>query len=323
MIIKSAEDKGTQIALLQSLQNRPDATSEIRKRIEQEIRNIRAGAKGEHEAAYEMGFHYGASAYWMLIHDLRIECDGRVAQIDHIVINRFLEIWVCESKHFSEGIGINEHGECSAFYGGKPYGVPSPIEQNRKHIAVLASVFKTGMVKLPTRLGFNINPTINSLILVSKGARISRPKAKIDGLENIIKNDQFKARIDKSIDDDKNPLGMAKLIGIDTLEDFARKIAAIHRPIEFDWHAKFGLSKESPAVQSLALLANSETLKPPVARRSKADESVDMVAEEKPKQKLICYTCGSSVTYAVAKFCWFNKPKFGGNIFCMECQKKV
>ncbi len=321
MLIKSAEDKETQIALLQSLQNRSDATSEIRGRIEQEIRNIHAGAKGEREAAYEMGFHYGTSANWMLIHDLRIECDGRVAQIDHIVINRFLEIWVCESKHFSEGIGINEHGECSAFRGGKPYGLPSPIEQNRKHIAVLASVFKTGMVKLPTRLGFNINPTISSLILVSKGARISRPKATIDGLESIIKNDQFKARIDKAIDDDNNPLGIAKLIASDTLEDFARRLAALHRPIEFNWHAKFGLAK-NPAAQLPAPSANSDTVMPSLRRKSKV-ESVDTVAEEKPRQKLICNACGSSITYTVAKFCWFNKPKFGGNIFCMECQKKV
>ena len=111
-----------------------------------------------------MNFHYEASKNWALIHDLRIQCDGRVAQIDHLAINRLMEIWVCESKHFSEGIAINEFGECSAFYAGKPYGVPSPFEQNRKHILVLESVFKTGLLKLPTRLGFNINPTINSLI---------------------------------------------------------------------------------------------------------------------------------------------------------------
>ncbi len=148
MIIKEADDKTAQIATLQTLQGRTDCPPETRKRIEQEIRNIKTGAKGEREAAYEMGFHYGASKNWMLIHDLRIECDGRVAQIDHIAINRVLDIWVCESKHFSEGIAINEHGECAAFYGSKPYGVPSPFEQNKKHIAVLQAMFKKGMVKL-------------------------------------------------------------------------------------------------------------------------------------------------------------------------------
>jgi len=42
-----------------------------------------------------------------------------------------------------------------------------------------------------------------------------------------------------------------------------------------------------------------------------------------PKQKLICSKCGQAVSYAVAKFCWFNKPKFGGNVYCMDRQKAV
>lgn len=129
MIIKSADDKSPQIAALQTIFARPDITVDTKKRIEQEIKNIKAGLKGEHEAAYEMNFHYKDSDNWALIHDLRIECDGRVAQIDHIVINRLMEMWVCESKNFSEGIAINEHGECSQFYANKPRGIASPFEQ--------------------------------------------------------------------------------------------------------------------------------------------------------------------------------------------------
>jgi len=142
MIIKEADDKKPQIEALQALLARPDVPPEIQKRIEQEIRNIRAGAKGEAEAAYEMGFHYGESKNWAIIHDIRLEIDGRVAQIDHLVISRILEVYVCESKHFSEGLAINEHGEFTGFYTGKPYGVSSPIEQNRKHIAVLEDAIK-------------------------------------------------------------------------------------------------------------------------------------------------------------------------------------
>jgi hypothetical protein len=43
----------------------------------------------------------------------------------------------------------------------------------------------------------------------------------------------------------------------------------------------------------------------------------------KPKQKLICHGCSAPVPYNVAKFCWFNKPKFGGDLYCMACQKTV
>lgn len=318
MIIKLADNKQAQIKLLESLLTRPDASSEIRKRIEQEIRNIKAGVRGENEAAYEMEFEYRESKNWMLIHDLRIQCAGRVAQIDHIVINRFMDVWVCESKNFSEGVSINENGEFTAFYGGKPYGLPSPIEQNRKHIDVLESVFRTGQVKLPTRLGFNIKPAINSLILVSKNARISRPKAKLDGIDSVIKNDQFKATIDKSLNTDINPLTVARFISSETLEEFSRSLTAIHRPIEFDWYAKFGLAKLPPAITTLTQPLPAAKISEPAETAAPKNDD-----KEKPKQKLICHSCSETVSYAIAKFCWFNKPKFNGNVYCMECQKKV
>lgn len=313
MIIKSADDKDAQIITLKSLLVRPDVTADTRKRIEHEIRNIQAGIKGEREAAYEINFHYGTTKNWMIIHDLRIESGDRVAQIDHIVINRFMEIWVCESKHFSEGIAINEHGEFSAFYCNKPYGVPSPFEQNKKHILVLESVFKSGLVKLPSRLGFDILPSINSLILVSKTARITRPKSKNIGIDNIIKNDQFKTTMDRAIDNNNNPLMIAKMIGADTLEVFAKQLVQLHKPIEFNWHAKFGLSKE-PLIESVQPKTAIDPA--PIAAQANSLES-------KPKQKLVCHSCGAAVIYAVAKFCWFNKPKFGGYIYCKECQKNA
>lgn len=322
MIIKEADDKKPPLDALKGLLARSDCKPDTKKRIDQEIRNIQAGIRGEEEAAYEMRVHWGESKNWMAIHDLRIEHGGLVAQIDHLLINRFLEIWVCESKHFSEGIGINEHGEFAAFFGGKPYGVPSPIEQNAKHILILKKLFDSGAVKLPTRLGFTIKPDLKSLVLVSKGARISRPRAKIDGLDVIIKNDQIFKFIDKAIDQSNNPLLMAKIIGQDTLEALARQIARLHKPITFDWTAKFGMPKAAPAMHA----AKPEPA--PSAPKVEAEALILEAAqhaeqEHKPKQKLICNSCGTAVGYNVAKFCWFNKPKFGGNIYCMDCQKGI
>ena len=323
MIIKEAEDKKPAIQLLEALFSRPDCKAETKKRIEQEIRNIQAGARGEEEAAYEMKVHWGSSKNWMAIHDLRIEHEGLVAQIDHLLINRFLEIWVCESKHFSEGIAINEHGEFAAFFGGKPYGVPSPIEQNAKHILILKKLFDTGVVKLPTRLGFTIKPDLKSLVLVSKSARISRPKAKVEGMDVVIKNDQIFKYIDKAIDQSNNPLMMAKIVGQDTLEALARDIARLHKPIAFDWTAKFGLPKEPPTTPAAKPEPVPDVPKPETAVLTPEAVRSTTKQEQKPKQKLVCHSCGTSVGYNVAKFCWFNKPKFGGNIYCMDCQKAV
>ena len=141
MIIKQADDKHHRLDSLQSLLSHPNADASTKKRIDREILNIKAGIRGEEEAAYEMKVHWGDSKNWMIINDLRIEHNDLVAQIDHLLINRWLEMWVCESKHFSEGIAINEHGEFAAFFGSKPFGIPSPIEQYSQHILILKRIF--------------------------------------------------------------------------------------------------------------------------------------------------------------------------------------
>lgn len=325
MIIKQADDRHSDLITLQNLLTHPEVNTIVKKRIEREIRFIQAGIRGEEEAAYEMKVHWGESRNWMVINDLRVEHNGLVAQIDHLILNRWLDIWVCESKNFSEGIAINEHGEFSAFFGGKPYGVPSPIEQNNKHILILQRLFDSGMVKLPTRLGFTIKPALKSLVLVSKGSRISRPKSKIDGLSCIVKNDQFFKHIDKAVDD-SSPILMAKIIGQDTLEEVAREIVKQHRPVQFSWAAKFGLSAMAqtsvPSCQTIEQTAldtgqQDRVTSPSVKKKPVSGEP------QKPKQKLICHSCGVALAYNVAKFCWFNKSKFGGNLYCMDCQKKV
>jgi hypothetical protein len=324
MLIKQADDKTQDLQALKSLATRPDASAETKKKIEQEIRNIQSGMRGEAEAAYEMEFHYGASKNWMILHDLRLECDGRIAQIDHLLVNRMLEIYVCESKRFSEGVAINEQGEFSAFFGGKPYGVPSPLEQNRRHMAVLESVFKTRQIVPPRRLGFSITPALSGLVLVSKTARISRPKTKIEGVELVIKNDQLKARIDKNLDKDNNPLTLARLIGQDTLEDFSRRLANAHVPLTFNWPAKFGLSATHPTVK-VGPVTKELPAQPAVAVPAQKESVVEAASNDghAKKSKLACATCEAIVPYNVAKFCWFNKPRFGGKVYCLECQKNV
>ncbi len=314
MIVKSPDSKTQDLEILESLQKHPDANAETRKRIEQEIRNIRAGIRGEEEAAYEMRVHYGQSENWAIIHDLRVEHGGLVAQIDHLLINRFLDIWVCESKHFSEGVAVNEYGEFAAFYASKPYGVPSPIEQNAKHLLILERVFESGAVEFPRRLGMTIRPNLRSLVLVSKKARISRPKKPIPGIEQIVKNDQLHSVV-SAAKDQHSVLALSRVIGIDTLKALGEQIAKLHKPAKFDWAAKFGLAN-TPAVSQEA--APTEIPEKPA---SSASEKEAAPQPEKPKQKLECHSCGVSVAYNVARFCWLNKAKFDGQVFCMDCQK--
>ncbi len=252
MQIKAADGREADVQAFTELIARPDVDASTRRRIETELRQVQAGARGEREAAYEIEFHLRENPNRMTIHDLRLEVDGRVAQIDHLILDRLLGIWVCESKHFSEGVAVNDFGEWTGFFRSRPYGIGSPIEQNRKHIAVVGDLFAKRLVELPKRLGFTLKPDLRSLILVSKEARITRPKtkaarARIEGLDSVIKIDQLSQALKAEIEGRALRQGL-KVVGAVTLERLARQLAALHKPATFDWPARFGLSaRPTPA----------------------------------------------------------------------------
>ena len=296
MQIKAADDVQPDIDALEALARRPDIDSRTRDRVEQEIRTIRSGAAGEREAAYEIEFEWGTSKNQATIHGLRIEVDGRVAQMDHVIINRVLDVWVCESKHFAEGVRINEHGEWEAFYQGRPYGMASPIDQVRRQTAVLADVFTKRLVPLPKRLGITVKPNINGLVIVSNQARISRPKGKvaagIEGLDSVVKVERLIATIYRSFDQ-RSPAALLKVVTQAELEAFARRVAALHAPMKFDWAGRFGVPALTPEP------ANSH---------------------RRPSVRPACLNCGRNVSDAVIAFCRSRPGQFAGKVYCVDCQ---
>ena len=88
MQFKSADNRQPQVDALTVLLARADIPRPTRQQIEQEIRNIKAGQRAEKDAAYQIEFYAANNPNVMTIHDLRVSCDGRVAQIDHLIITR-------------------------------------------------------------------------------------------------------------------------------------------------------------------------------------------------------------------------------------------
>lgn len=302
VILKEADDKTKDIEILESFLARPDLAAAARSAIEREIRNIRSGLKGEAEAAYELSYNY-QNQNWVLIHDLRLEYRDRVAQIDHLLMNRFLDIYVCESKRFSEGVAINEQGEFSAFYNHRPHGIPSPIEQLNRHILLLTSLFKDGVVETPRRLGLRLQPNIEGFVLVSKGARISRPKVPVPGLDRVLKTDNFSSRLTAALDQRSVLLSLHKIISVEELQALARQLVALHRPKAFDWAAKFGVGPAPASSTSPAAL-------PPAVPPSQTSPAA-----------YCCEGCGIAVSDAVVEYCKKASRRFGGKTLCVRCQR--
>jgi hypothetical protein len=294
MKIKAADDIRPDLDALRGLLRRPDLGAKTRSAIELEIRTMEAGAEGERDAAYEIEFYCNKSKNQATIHGLRLEIGDRTAQIDHLIVNRLLDIWVCESKHFAEGVEINEQGEWARISQGRPQGMASPIDQNRRHIAVIEDVIATGRVSLPRRLGLSIRPRVRSLVLISNQARIVRPPGnapRIEGLESVVKVERAIETINKDFDK-RNPAALLKVVTSRELEMFARGLAALHVPARFDWPAKFGLTSAS------------------------GPRTVVNPTSDRPR----CFTCGRGVSDAVIAFCESRPDRFAGKAYCLECQ---
>ncbi len=319
MQIKAADDKQPDINALEVLLSRQDVVGPKRRRIWHELRAIKAGERGEREAAYDIEFHYGANPNVMTIHDLRLECGGRVAQIDHLIITRRLQIWMCESKSVGAGVEINEYGEWMAYYGGGRVGIPSPIEQNKRHAMVLKDVLAKGLVTLPQRRGSRLWPEIKSVVLVSKSAGIARPRnravSRAEGLDYVIKSDQLHTTIARAVPSNSATAAGAT-IARETVENLARQLAALHSPARTDWASRFGLRLEEWADVPAIPLGPPRQHVRPAAR-------LNPVAEIPVGARAVCASCGRSVSEAVVSYCRANATLFRGGIFCMACQQQV
>lgn len=316
MILKQREDRASSIATLEALMARPEARRHDIERLRAEIDAIIRGDMSESKAAYVLDVHFGQPARnWAVIHDLRITVDGLSAQIDHLLINRFLEIWVLESKRMAGGIKVLENGECLTFNGKFPIAIESPIEQNRRHVSMLQRLLDSGAVELPRRLGMPIKPKLRSLVLISDG-RISRPDAKVAGLDTLIRTELLVRHVEATFDKG-NPFDIVKVISSETLESFANQLVALHQPIEYDWERRFKLASPKTAAP-VPLQAVAEPPPPPFIPALPPENITTIAATRPPAGQ--CDACQAPVSRGVKAYCQTNPDRFGRRILCMPCQ---
>lgn len=309
MLLKSADDKSEQIILLENLSKASNISSASRDKVSAKLGMLKAGTKGERDSAYEIDFYFGKSKNWVVIHDLRLECEGRDAQIDHLLISRFLECYVVETKNYSASIEISEKGEFTRIDDTRSFGIASPIEQNNKHIDVLRSMFEKLADKLPKRIGIKLMPEFRNVVLFSKTAQIKRP-VKFD-TSAVMKAEQFKSWID---DERNNPnpsikdfIQVAKVVSSETITDLGLRLVARHKPKIPDYYSEFGLTESGLSVQQ-------ESKKYEVA-------SAPQINDKTSDKNNWCASCKAKITERAAKFCWDNKQRFGGRTYCFNCQK--
>jgi hypothetical protein len=308
MLIKQADDHTAEMVRLEQLA--AAGKSEAAKIATKELRLRRAGIKGEAESAYQIDFYYAASPNWAVIHDLRLELNGRTAQIDHLLINRWMECFVLETKHFNAGIKITNDGEFLRWndYKHTFEGMPSPLQQNERHIAVLRDAVDT--LDLPTRMGMRIALSFQSFVLVSPTARIDRSKLFDSG--RVLKADQLKERITQDVDKIGILKSAAKLVAGETVRDVAQQLVKLHHPVPWPLPVPVEASVPSagPAVTPTASTgAQAAAAKAPAAVVKPIARVTEITADSDPCCKE-CHGHAGSIQHG----------KYGYYFQCAHCQ---
>lgn len=281
--------------------------------VEQEWRRLLRGERGEKDAAYYLDFECADSDRRALIHDLRLEHKGWTAQIDHLLINRFLDIFVIETKSYSGRLEIKRDGSFVVSYGRKRFSIPSPLEQNRRHIKLLERVM-TELEEAPSRMGMRLPVRFENVVLVDPGCEIVRPKGA--DASNVMHADRFWAWYERRYDsmNTGEALGcVARRVSAGELRALAEKLASLHKAGEFNYRERFGIADADMRKKANKLASGYE--RPP-------ESGAIHVRERAETSGYYCAACKTGISKNVARFCFDRKERYGGRAYCMDCQKR-
>ncbi len=326
MMLKAADDKSERIKFLEYLSRNPGLSASQTRWVREELMRVKKGIQGEKDSAHYLDSYFKNAENHVLLHDLRLVVDDEVAQIDHLVISRGHRIYLIETKNFSGNLLINAHGEFTVKYDDAQFGIPSPMEQSRRHERILNRLLERLDIVGRTQKQLDFH----HVVMLHPKAIITRPNAKLLDTNDVIKADQFPTwhgRFVESIGVGAVFKTMLNLRSLETIKEHGEKLIAQHQPAnqfalpDFMRGTELSSSSRTPMAMTASpqptQVAVSPVLVPPPVPPTATNE----LATE-PAKRLVCAHCGLKISYPEGKFCWNNPKRFNGLQYCREHQSQ-
>jgi len=261
-IVKTIDPIEHKIAELEDiLANAQLKDQRIAKQVKGDILKIKAGHTAEKNAAFMLDKLFIRSDRSVLLHDIRLEIDGDVAQIDHLSLNRFGFVSLFETKSFSTGVKVDDDGVFWHWDGYKKQYVeiPSPLLQSKRHEGTL----RQALAKIDYPVA-----QVSHYVLIDYKAKLIKPKN--GQFDNVCRPDRLEEVWDKEYK--KMPslgdVGIAiksisrwvggKVPDHNSLIQIGKRLAAQHRPLVTDLWARYGLVKPSISEAEIYLETQAE-----------------------------------------------------------------
>ena len=156
----------------------------------------KAGRRAEEQMAFYLRRAFADTPSIRVFNGIRLEREGDAAQIDHLILHRYGVI-IIESKSVTSQVEINERGEWTRVWNGRPKGMASPVLQARRQGDFLkrelsdnASSLRGKFLGIQTRFGAM---PIDVIAAISDEGVIKQPKKTVE--EAVCKADQVPDRV--------------------------------------------------------------------------------------------------------------------------------
>ena len=104
---------------------------------EARLRGLHQHLRGLQHSANDLDAQLADGTRWALLHDLHLRIDGRSLWIDHLLINRQLDILLLASPHYGDSLSVDEQGEFFREVRGRRLGFASPLNRLHRQLALL------------------------------------------------------------------------------------------------------------------------------------------------------------------------------------------
>ena len=248
VILKEGSDAKEQLATLESL--RETVPRSQRRRLDSDIRALKAGIVGEDRILFELK---NSHLPLVVIHDLHLEFEGLTAQIDFLVLTRRRN-FVLECKNLYGDISVNARGDFVRSFGGRRReGIYSPITQNQRHLGLMKRInLSTKGAIMSALLSPRFDDLYRGLVVLANPKTILHDRnAKKEVKQQLVRGDQLVATIE-SINSMRGPAD-GKIPFKDVMER-AERWLSMDTPVRTDYTARYFGGESSSAGRAGSLV---------------------------------------------------------------------
>ncbi|SHJ52692.1 HRDC domain-containing protein [Parasporobacterium paucivorans] len=235
VLLKESGDSQAQLEALKDLHlQAPDS---VKPQIEQDIRFLTYGIRGEETIAFELK---NSHIPMYVLHDLHYEWEGLTAQIDYLLITR-KRFFVIECKNLFGSIEINNSGDfirTTEFKGRyRKEGIYSPITQNKRHLELLKQIRRESKGNILTKTLFDKNfyDTYRAVVVLANPKTVLNARFASKEVKNqVIRADQLIEYI-KKVNNQPGTEAMSDKF----MEELARFYLDAHSPNPVNYLKKY------------------------------------------------------------------------------------